>query len=87
MNPVYNTLCAALEEAGVLTHDAAQKLARHMQTHIHQSDYEDALEMVKEVSRKVDNFADKTLHEAHEGLSKRVEQLESVASKVTKKSK
>lgn len=77
MNPVYNTLCAALEEAGVLTHEAAQKLARHMQTHIHQSDYEDALRMVREVSRGVDDFADRT-------LEKRVGALEKPKTKKTK---
>lgn len=92
MNPVYNTICAVLEEAGLLTHEAAQKLAKHMQSNIHQSDFEDALKMVQQVSRKIDDFADKSLHEAHdvlestvESLTKRVDKLES--SLKTSKSK
>lgn len=76
MNPVYNTICAVLEEAHLLTHDAAAKLAVHMQNNIHQSKYDDAVNMVKKVSREVERFVDEPWLEKIHALEVRVSELE-----------
>lgn len=86
MNPIYNTICAVLEEAHLLTHDAAEKLATHMQNNIHQSRYEDALKMVRKSSAEVKQFA----HEPWTGdialLEHRIAKLEGqLEAKVVKK--
>lgn len=81
MNPVYNTLCAVLEEAHLLTHDAAKQLATHMQTNIHQSKYEDAVEMVKKISRNVDQYVEEPWSAKVSALEARVRELEDKLSK------
>lgn len=87
MNPVYNTLCAVLEEAHLLTHEAAQKLATHMQNNIHQSKYDDALEMVKEISRHVDKYEVEPWKARLASLEARVKELEKPLEKKKLQSK
>lgn len=85
MNPVYNTLCAVLEEAHLLTHEAAEKLATHMQNNIHQSKYADAVNMVKKVSRTVDSFVDEPWLDKIRSLERKVADLEASAKKAPQK--
>ena len=85
MNPIYNTFCAVLEEAHLLTHDAAAKMATHMQNSIHQSRYEDAVEMVQKVSQEVKQFVDEPWLGDIARLERRVAELETqLAAKVAK---
>jgi heme oxygenase len=76
MNPIYNTFCAVLEEAHLLTHEAAAKLATHMQNNIHQSRYEDAVRMVQVVSKDVKQFVDEPWLAEIARLESRVKALE-----------
>lgn len=76
MSPVFNTICSVLEEAHLLTHEAAEKLATDMQTSIHQASYGDALHMVKEVARDVGQFTDEPWAQRIEYLEARVKELE-----------
>jgi hypothetical protein len=86
MNPIYNTICAVLEEAHLITHDAASKLATHMQNNIHQSRYDDALLMVKKASGDVEKFVDEPWLGDIARLENRVAELEEkLQAKVAKK--
>lgn len=86
MNPIYNTICAILEEAHLITHEAAEKLATHMQNSIHQSRYEDALVMVQKASNDVKQFVDEPWLGDIARLERRVAELEGqLEAKVAKK--
>lgn len=86
MGPVYNTFCAILEEAHLITHEAASKLATSMQGGIHQSRYEDALAMVQKATDDVKQLADEPWLGDIARLERRVADLENqLQAKVAKK--
>jgi hypothetical protein len=87
MNPIYNTFCAILEESHLITHEAAAKLATHMQNNIHQSRYEDAVLMVKKASNDVKQFVDEPWLSDIARLERRVSELESQLKPKVAKSK
>lgn len=49
----FNTVVAILERAKLITSEAAKKLSSELSTQIHQSNYESAVQMVKDVEAKL----------------------------------
>lgn len=52
-----NTVLAILEKAGLITHEAAEELAKQLVDKIHPAQYPAALNLVEEASAKIKEFA------------------------------
>ena len=80
-----NTVLAILERARLITPEAGTKLSKELQSGIHQSRYEDAVAMVKEVENKISKLVDEPWNTDVAKLELRIKNLEQDILTIAKK--